>query len=107
MEMRSPGVLMCCCHLRSGRERSHQGSLRTLGVSDWLLRRCCDTRRVRLAALTGRMAFLRLGNGGDSGNRHVDGLELMCSWLLYLNETTVKAVCAFSVSAVLLECRLL
>lgn len=44
------------------------------GVSARLLRRCCDTHRVRRAAPTGRMAFLSRGYHGSS-SRDFDGRD--------------------------------
>lgn len=67
-------VLLFQRHMRSGWGRSHQGSLCSQGVSARLLRRRCDTHRVRLATPTGRMAFLSLGNHGSS--RDFDGRDV-------------------------------
>lgn len=80
-------VSPCQFHLRSGRGRSHQGSLSSRGELGRLLWRCCDTHHARLAALTGRMAFLSLGNRGGS-SRGFDGRDKMftCKWLLYLDK---------------------
>lgn len=83
-------VLLCQCHLRSGWGRSHQGSLCSRRLSARLLRCCCDTHRAWLGSpLTGRMAFLSLGNHGSS--RDFDGQDNMytCKWLPYLDKTTI------------------
>lgn len=48
---------------------AHQGSLRSQGAPARLFWLCCDTHRVRLAAPTGTMAFLKRGDGGGSSRR--------------------------------------
>lgn len=75
-------VSLCQFHLRSGRGRSHQGSLCSRGVLGRLLRRCCDTH----AWLEGwhSWAWVTVVAAAEA----FDGRDRMftCKWLLSLDK---------------------